>query len=307
MLFGGLQRPALAQLILLAAIGSAAAKDLCPAMSGQMQNLDSLYAAKSDCPDSTCLDALVPGVDGTYYLSHGPGDWRKLEKKATYNFFYRTKQTPVSNSVVTVQTKFFPSDPRTPEERKRISDVSLSRDQIKFACNPSANVSVKKVVSFDHYDGYHRAPGAPFSDDYKFLDEEYHVRYQPDYKRTCASKGVTWTKNWGRRQFFLLNARKDFQTNVLSVAARAVFTPAYADDVETGQMPDLSQIRVHMTSYTKEPGSSGCYSFPVQTFGAVKEVDVVLRDLDELQLSDYSAYHTSGKYTPDVWRMNVSE
>ena len=86
-----------------------------------------------------------------------------------------------------------------------------------------------------------------------------------------------------------------------------MFPPAYADDAETAQMPELSQVKVHMTSYTKQPNSSGCYSFPVQTAGAVKEVDVVLRDLDELQLGDYSAYHSTGKYTPNIWKIQVAE
>lgn len=311
MTFRGRQRSLLAQISLLTAIGSAAAKDLCPTMIGQMQSLDTLYAAKSDCPDLGCLDRLVPGLDGTYYLSHGPTDWRKLDKRAAYSFFYRTAQTPVSNSVVAVQMKFLPSEPRTREEKKQISDVSLTRDQINrdqinFACNPLAGTAVRKVVSFDHYDSYHRAPGAPFTNDYKFIDEEYHVNYQPNYKRSCSSKGTTWTKNWGRRQFFLLNRRRDFQTNPLSVVGRAIFPPAYADP-ESDQLPDLSQITVHMTSYTKEPGSSGCFSFPVQTGGSVKEVDVVLRDLDELQLKDYSAYSKFDRYTPQIWRIQISE
>ena len=60
MFYGSLRGTAFAQLSFLVAMGAADAKDLCPAMTGQMQNFDSFYAAKADCPDFELFRRVSP-------------------------------------------------------------------------------------------------------------------------------------------------------------------------------------------------------------------------------------------------------
>jgi hypothetical protein len=304
------------QLASVVAISPAIARDLCPAMIGKMPTSGALYAAKSGCPDSSCLDSVTVGLDGYAHLSRGVLDSRNLEQNVDYNFFYRATQTLISRSVVAVQLKLLPAEPRTQSERKQISGVTLTRDEIRFACThanpyPASEAFEPWVATYKRYDRYHRAPGEAFNDDVKFLDDEYHIGYQANSKLTCASGGVKWTKVWGRRELFLLNDRGNFSTNVVSYYGRGLISNAYAGhDPETEQLPSFSQIRVHMTSYSKTPGEAGCFSFPIKTSSvtdglkvkSVKEIDLVLRDIEELQLS----VHDSDRYTPEIWKIPVS-
>ncbi|HLW93186.1 MAG TPA: hypothetical protein VKS78_18030 [Roseiarcus sp.] len=297
---------------------------LCATMLPGMATKGALYAAKSDCPDASCVQPVTTSPDG--YARLGGSllfQGSPLEANARYNFLFRTIDTPVSNSVVVVQMKLIAANgPR--EDKHGVADVVLMRGRTDFACRsefaspyPTTADAVARRVTFTSYDHYHRSVGHYFDDDENFLDERFHIGYSADSAKTCSSRTTVWTNSWGRRELFLLNDRAHFQPSLLALArkvGRGLISSALAADgtppvdQETKELPKFSQFIVRMASYQKKPGDSGCFSFPVDTHtdgqapDALKEIDLGLRDLEELQLP----IHDADRYRPTIWKISVA-
>lgn len=91
--------------------------------------------------------------------------------------------------------------------------------------------------------------------------------------------------------------------------------PAFAADTEEQAMKQYEQFKVHMTNYSVRSGEFGCYSFSVvtKTAGsglALSEIDIVLRDLEQLHKWRESAEKGQGSpvelYHPTTWQFPVN-
>jgi hypothetical protein len=305
----------------------AVAESLCETMLPAI-TAPGLYAARSDCNNPSCLQKVITLPSGESYLSTLSYTGQSpLTKPYDYAFLFKTSQSKVSNSIVVVQQKLVSANFYGDGHRKRIASVVLSRDRTDFACypnqassypvstDPSGLVPVRQVA-FENFDYYHRY-GQAFNDDAKLLVREFHIKYQNDPAQACSWRHGVWTNDSARRPLFLLNDRANFPSSFLGELYGRLLQPAVAGAIgsafgaessDTADLHRFVQFKVHMTNYRKAPGESGCFSFLVSTHTGgrpqqqlpLKEVDIALRDLEELQTTSVPQ-----RYEPQIWQFQI--
>jgi hypothetical protein len=120
-----------------------------------------LYEAEhGSCSSADCLTRVTPNSN----LLTGKANV-ELKAGRAYDFFYRTEETPIVNSVVAIQLKYIDTVPRQRELEP--VGVNLERDATVFACSKDERRPYKYVqivdgkeidgaVDYDNYDRYHR-------------------------------------------------------------------------------------------------------------------------------------------------------
>ncbi len=238
-----------------------------------------LYEADGGCSPSDCLlHKVTPNVD----ISTGRTDV-SLNSNRSYDFYYKTEETPVVTSLVAIQFKFLGLDQR-PKNSKPVG-VNLERDATPFVCWPSDARGYKYIeyvdsslvdgaIDYDTYDRFHRL-GRLSSPEDTILHEKFHIYYQTGNNRRCVRSDDDY-----RAPLFLMHGR-DALPNSLEKAAFRVGLPAAAEKFNIGALAHtatetkalkersdvapFSQLKVLLTNYQKKELSSGCFGFSAST------------------------------------------
>ncbi len=313
------------------------AQPSCPVAAGDMVRGE-LYHASSEGL-SKVVSYKEGGSDKSFLCDDRKNAECTLREGREYQFLYKTRETGVTNSVVVVQQARITTQPSPDRVEVVLSrdqtNFACAAAQKKSYPNDEAEAK-SNHVPLETYDSFHREgppPGSPPT----VLQTKFHIHYDNNLiKCDKNGNGGVYSDAPDRSPLFLLYNRADVgpregAKNLLVTIARAagsavkfalrpVVIPAQAainaitPNVPTLQADDskpanVVQYKVYMANYEKTSGEAGCFSFRISTAPyayrntkyAVNEVDVTLRDLEELMLKTEADRSTA--YT---WRFVVN-
>lgn len=203
----------------------------------------------------------------------------------TQRLLFKTAPSPVQNSLVVVQLKYVAFSPRATPSAVRLVRQPLDfaryfkyffsfspyremHDGIEKAMPADLDdVEHAATVSYTGYDDYHRYKTAPDAE--SRILKAFHVNY---------FNGARCVRTFDdlRRPQFLFEDRENAGWR-RSVAATLI--PDLIDQAAASEVLQYQRLEVILSNYQKQPGTSGCFSFPVQGIGA--SVTVSISDLEE--------------------------
>lgn len=193
-------------------------------------------------------------------------------KKGNMNFIYTTPQGHSSNGVVSVNI--------TKSNSKNAGKVKVFRNKIDFSCSKGlekvdAETSKfsKDGLKYEAFDEYHRTITSKQNDEFKFLKDDFHIRYKKSDKHFFCSGH---TDADGNRQRFLFENRNS-KTSLFDMASGRIGLNSNSATAEEITKSVSKSREVVMLGYKRASKSYSCVSFNTN-----KEEGQLLITIDDL-------------------------